>query len=83
MAVPLARARWVADGAGGAIAFFDGEEEVQGEIRESFIQAAGPPDFEQATLARLCGKLKEGDADRFIREITVRHPGEEWLDDEE
>jgi DNA-binding MarR family transcriptional regulator len=38
---------------------------------------------EQVTLSRLCRKLKEGDADRFIREITVRHPGEEWLDDEE
>jgi hypothetical protein len=38
---------------------------------------------EQVTLSRLCRKLKDGDADRFIREITVRHPGEKWLDDEE
>jgi hypothetical protein len=73
----------IAAGGGGAFAFFEGEEEVHGGIRESFLEDGGPPDFEQVTLARLCGKLKEGDADRFIREITVRHPGEEWLDDEE
>jgi hypothetical protein len=70
-------------GSGFAGVFFDGEDQVRGEIRESFFQAGGPPDFEQVTLARLCGKLKEGNPAAYLREITVRHPGEEWLDDEE
>jgi hypothetical protein len=62
--------RAIPAGGGFAGAFFDGEEEVHGEIRESFLEAGGPPDFEQVTLARLCGKLKEGNPAAYLREIT-------------
>ncbi len=44
---PSLLARAVAAGEGFAGDFFDGEEDIHGEVDDGFAEAAGPPDFER------------------------------------
>jgi hypothetical protein len=66
---PSLLARGIPAGEGFAGAFFDGEEDVDGEVDDGFAEAAGPPDFERVDA----GVGAEAEEDARVLRGAVAH----------
>jgi hypothetical protein len=66
---PSLLARGIPAGEGFAGAFFDGEEDIHGEVGDGFAEAAGPPDFERVHA----GVGAEAEKDARVLRGAVAH----------